>query len=295
VSSPSVSVILPTQGERSTIARALRSALEQTHDSFEVVVVDDAVANTGWVHDPTVARALSDPRVRLVPWRQSRGCAAAKNAGLRAARGEWVCYLDDDNEYLAGKVRAQHELAVSSGSPMVLCGLEMRVRHRRRRRQIDAGGFSGDDLLLRAVPDTNVLFHRPGPDCWWDESLGTVDDACFFQALLARHRLSRVPNVATALVVYHVHTGQRANLGFERFYRGQRCLLTRWARPYSRHARRVLLLRSLIAFAKYREGGWGRLAHCGWALLRTGGWREWRVIANACGVKVPSVRRWMVT
>ncbi|MBI5690656.1 MAG: glycosyltransferase family 2 protein [Verrucomicrobia bacterium] len=292
---PLVSIILPTQGRRQSLLTALRSALAQDFPSYEVIVVDDAVDGAEWHRAPEIAACLADPRVRRVPFGQGRGCAAAKNAGLRAARGQWVCYLDDDNTYLPGKVRGQLQLAEASGSPVVLCGMEIQVRSRRRRRQTGENSFAGDDLLLRAVPDTNVIFHRRVADGWWDETVGTVDDACFFQSLVARFKLQRVPNVPEALVIYQAHTGARANRGFERFYRGQRLLITRWSGGYSRQARRVLLLRALVAFTKYHQGQWVPLLSRGCALLGAGGWREWRVLANAVGVKLPVVRRWMVT
>lgn len=295
MSAPEVSLIVSTQGRRASLAAALRSALDQDFAALEIVVVDDATDGVAWRGQAAVAPLLSDPRIRLVPFHEGRGCAAAKNAGLRAARGRWVCYLDDDNEYRPDKVSAQHALAVSTGSPLVLCGLEFRMHGRRRVRQTEAMGFTGDDLLLRALPDTNVLFHRRAEAVAWNESLGTGDDACFFHATIAHHRLERVPNVPRALAIYHAHGGNRANLGFERFYRGQRCLITTWAKQYSPGARRILLLRALVAFSKYRPGGWGRLLRQGGRLLGTGGGREWRVVANALGAKVPGLRRWMVT
>lgn len=292
---PEVSLIFPTLGNRPSLVPALQSALAQDFADLEIVVVDDAMEGGAWRQQASVAPLLADPRVRIVPFHQGLGCAAAKNAGLRAARGTWISYLDDDNQYRAEKVGAQLALATSAGSPLVLCGMEIRINGRRRIRQTDTDGYAGDDLLLRALPDTNVLFHRRNEHVWWNESLGTVDDACFFHATIAHYGLGRVPNVPRALAIYNAHGGARANRGFERFYRGQRCLITRWAGRFSSRARRVLLLRSLVSFSKYRRGGWSALAQNGRQLLRAGGWREWRLILNAAGVKVPGLRRWLVT
>lgn len=292
---PEVSLILPTQGVRPSLAASLRSALAQDFPSFEIVVVDDSVGEPAWTQRPELAAALAEPRVRLVALHQGRGCADAKNAGLDAARGRWVCYLDDDNEYHPDKISAQHAVAMATGSPVVLCGIEFRMAGRRRRRQVEATGFTGDGLLLAALPDTNVIFHIREGAPRWDESLGTADDACFFQALLALHRLTTVPNVPRPLAIYHAHGGERANRGRERLYRGLRRLIVRWSQSYSAPARRILLLRALVSFCKFETGGWSRLAMRGWRLLRVGGIREWRAVANAAGVKLPLVRRWMVT
>ena len=292
---PEVSLILPTQGARASLFAALQSARAQDFSSLEIVVVDDAVGGSDWRDRPDLRECLLDPRVRVVPFNQGRGCAAAKNAGWAAARGRWVCYLDDDNEYLPEKISAQHACAHASGSPVVLCGLEIRAGRRRRIHQSGQTEFKGDALLLAAHADTNVLFHLRDAPLRWDEELGTVDDACLFQALIENCHLKVVPNVPRALVIYAAHSGDRANRGLQRFYRGQRRLLVRWSWGYSRSARRVLLVRSLVALAKYRSGNWGRfLRDCG-RLLRLGGWREWRFVANALGVRIPGLRRWMVT
>lgn len=292
---PEVSLILPTQGVRPSLAAALRSALAQDVAGFEVVVVDDSVTGPSWRGQPALTALLADPRVKLVARHRGAGCAAAKNAGWSAAAGHWICYLDDDNTMAPDRVAAQLGLAKSSGSPVVLCGFTVVAGGRRRQRQTAATSFRGDALLLEASPDTNVIFHRRDAAVRWDEELGTVDDACLFQALVRHHGLTSVPNVPRPLVTYFAHGGVRANRGRERFYRGQRRLLVRWSRGYSRAARRLLLLRSLVALTKYRAGGWRQWAARGCRLLREGGLAEWRRVANAAGVKIPLLRRWLVT
>lgn len=292
---PTVSVVLPTTGERASLAAALRSVLAQDFPGLEIIVVDDAPPGATWTKVEPYPTLFADPRVRMVPFGRRIGCAAAKNAGWRAAKGTWLCYLDDDNEYRPGKIRAQHELVTRTGAPVVLCGIEYRAGGRRRCKQTEVAEFRGADRLLGALPDTNVLFHRRDVNVRWDEELGTADDACLFQAILQESNLAAVPNVPEALVVYHAHQGPRANRDGVRHYRGLRRLAVRWAHCYPRQARRVLLCRLLLAVEKQEPGHWGRLVGRARALLREGGWREWRTIANAAGVKLPVVRRWLIT
>ena len=292
---PEISIVIPTQGRRASLREALASALAQDFESCEVVIVDDSVGGSSWRGRPDLAAMLPDPRVRIVDFHQSRGCAAAKNAGLAAARGRWVCYLDDDNRYLPAKIRRQHALAVGHDQPLVLCGLEIRVAQRRRIRQVQTSRFEGDELLLATVPDTNVLFHRRDCGVWWNATLETVDDACFFHAILEQHHLRSVLNVPEPLVIYESHAGVRANRARSRLYRGQRALLLQASRRYSPRARRIALLRALLAFEKFRPGRWARLVRLSAGLVRAGGLAEWRAVANAAGAKLPLVRRWMVT
>jgi len=97
---PTISVIVPVyKGER-FLADALDSVAAQTYAPLETIVVDDGSP------DASAEIAAARPGVRLV--RQSnQGVAAARNAGLAAARGELLAFLDQDDEWLPGKLARQ--------------------------------------------------------------------------------------------------------------------------------------------------------------------------------------------
>lgn len=102
---PLVSVIIPTFNSGKVISRALRSALAQTYDRMEVVVSDDAS------HDDTREKveATGDPRVTYVASDAptNRGPATARNRALARARGEYVAFLDSDDEWFPTKLAKQ--------------------------------------------------------------------------------------------------------------------------------------------------------------------------------------------
>jgi glycosyltransferase involved in cell wall biosynthesis len=92
MSSPSISIIIPTYNRPSLLPRAVRSALAQTVEDIEVVVVDDG--------SPVPVNLPEHPRLRVVRLPENRGTAAARNAGAKAARGRYITYLDDDDQLL---------------------------------------------------------------------------------------------------------------------------------------------------------------------------------------------------
>ena len=110
--SPDVTVVIPTRNRRAVLMKTLASALAQEDVGLEVVVVDDGSS------DDTAASlgALDDPRVRLVRRESTPGVARARNAGIAAARGRWVAFLDDDDLWSPGKLREQLAAASVTGA-----------------------------------------------------------------------------------------------------------------------------------------------------------------------------------
>lgn len=117
-SQPFVSVIIPAYNAAGTVRRAIDSALAQTYRAFEIVVIDDGSA------DPTseIVRTYGD-RVRLLCLPKNRGESGAMNAGIEVAKGEYIAFLDADDEWLPAKLEKQMAaLGANPRATMVTCG-----------------------------------------------------------------------------------------------------------------------------------------------------------------------------
>jgi len=94
-----VTVIIPTHNRPDLLAEAINSVAEQTLNDWEMVIVDDCSV-------PAVdAQALQDQfgeKVRVLHHTSAQGGAAAKNTGIKAANGEYIAFLDDDDLYAQG-------------------------------------------------------------------------------------------------------------------------------------------------------------------------------------------------
>ncbi|WP_306054421.1 glycosyltransferase family 2 protein [Natronococcus wangiae] len=101
-----VSVIIPTYNREETVSRAINSALSQTVDSVEVLVVDDG--STDDTQD--VLESYDDERVRPIYHETNRGANVARNTGIERARGKYVAFLDSDDEWRPEKLEAQLDL-----------------------------------------------------------------------------------------------------------------------------------------------------------------------------------------
>lgn len=116
-SPPLVSVIIPTLHRPTLLLRALESAFRQTWRGLEVIVVVDGP-------DPdtvAVLQTVDDPRLRVIQNPRSLTAAGARNAGIDLARGEWIAFLDDDDEWMPEKLTKQLAYAGRHGPALITC------------------------------------------------------------------------------------------------------------------------------------------------------------------------------
>ena len=100
-----VSVVMPVYNAEATLARSVESVLAQTHGALELLLVDDGSTDASRA---MVADAAARDR-RVVPIYQPRnaGVAAARNAGIEAASGDYIAFLDSDDWWSPGKLAMQ--------------------------------------------------------------------------------------------------------------------------------------------------------------------------------------------
>lgn len=202
-----VSVVIPTYNTRRYVAEAVESALAQTYRPLEVLVVDDGSTDGTDVE----MRRFGDPVRYLV--QQNRGPAAARNLGIREARGEYVAFLDADD--LWDPVKITKQVAVMERSPevgVVYCGIQ--------RVDLQAGTtvtIVRDDPTLRGdirrkllqrnrVVTSTLLIRRA---CFeleegFDETLRWAEDWDLW-IRISRH--FHFDAVTEPLVIYRVHGG----------------------------------------------------------------------------------------
>ena len=88
------SVVIPLYNKEHYIEATIRSVLNQTCRDFEVLVVDDGSRDNSLA----LARKFESDRVRIIP-QENQGVSVARNTGIRNARGEFICFLDADDEW----------------------------------------------------------------------------------------------------------------------------------------------------------------------------------------------------
>ncbi len=97
-----VSIVIPTRDRNELLNRAVNSVLNQTYKNLEIIVVDDGSSL------PLMIQS-DDSRIRVVRNQNSKGNAAARNIGMRAAAGRYISLLDDDDYYFPHKIALQYK------------------------------------------------------------------------------------------------------------------------------------------------------------------------------------------
>jgi glycosyltransferase involved in cell wall biosynthesis len=190
---PLVSVIVPTRYRAALVPGAVRSALGQEAVRVEVCVVDDGSSEP--LRLP--GELAEDRRVRVVRLERPRGTAAARNAGLAATTGELVAFLDDDDEWLPGKL-ARQLAALPAGAAAIACGFDLWDGSRLVASVLPPPGLNEGALLAHpCIWPSTVVARRAAVEAagGFDESLVRVEDWDLWLRLADHGELTTVPEV----------------------------------------------------------------------------------------------------
>ncbi len=157
----SFSVIIPTYNRAETLRRALKSLTAQTYKSFEVIVCDDGSTD----HTEEVSNSFKgDLDIRYL-WEENwGGPARPRNRGIKAAHGEWVCFLDSDDWWYPDKLEVTQKYLEKAD--VLYHDMDMysskgkRFVNRHKRRHLHKPVF--EDLLVNAntLPNSGVTARR---------------------------------------------------------------------------------------------------------------------------------------
>jgi GT2 family glycosyltransferase len=122
-----ISVIVPAYRAAATIGRALASIAAQTRKPREVIVIDDG-SDDATVAAAEAMRDCLNGISLIIGTQENQGAGSARNHGVALARGEWLAFLDADDEWLAEKLERSFEVISAEPSNLVLIGHDVIVR-----------------------------------------------------------------------------------------------------------------------------------------------------------------------
>lgn len=187
---PLVSVIVPTYQDAELIHRALESIASQTHSALECIVVDSS--GVEWLE----ALAAETDWIRY-SYQEPAGLSAARNHGIDLATGEYIAFLDADDEWLPEKLARQLP-AFDEGADVVYSDAYIVEDGDQRRFSAlsveDAESHAVRFLYEGGVPIPTVVVRRGCLDTdRFDESLQAVEDRHLLARLFVEHQPARIP------------------------------------------------------------------------------------------------------
>ena len=169
-SDPLVTVVIATYKRADLVPRAIESVRRQTYHHIEILVIDDGSPDD----TASVVQSIPDSRIRYIRHEANKGLPAGRNTGIRATQGEYIAFLDDDDQWREDKLERQLEAIAEYDAvacTAVVHGYPLRI-HNRPDISLDdlrKGGFAPSGLLARTYVLRDVMFDealRQGED--WD-------------------------------------------------------------------------------------------------------------------------------
>lgn len=218
---PAASIVIPVHDAGPCLEQCLDSAAAQTLAGVEVVCVDDGSSDGS--AEVLARRAAEDPRFTVVS-QPCRGVSAARNAGIRASRGEWVLFMDADDRAEPGLAERMVARGRELGAQVAVCSFdefcEGPERHFPRERcpeeslygrAFSLADMEGPSTSLVTPNVWRMAFRRDFLDAQgvrFPEGLRTSEDLAFiYQALFAADRVCLLPDV-----LYHYRRDSAGSL-----------------------------------------------------------------------------------
>ena len=182
-----VSIIITTYNRRSYLKEAVLSVLNQDYEAKEVIVVDDGSTDTPY-------EEIKDLPVRYV-YKPNKGISSARNAGIKASRGDYIAFLDVDDLWMKGKLSCQMELMEKEGY-LISYTDEIWIRNGKRinqklRHRKYSGWIFEQCLPLCIISPSSVLMKREVFDHagLFDEALPVCEDYDMWLKITSRYQV----------------------------------------------------------------------------------------------------------
>jgi glycosyltransferase involved in cell wall biosynthesis len=154
-----ISIVIPTYNRASFLKEAIDSVLSQTYRNFELIVVDD-----GSTDDTPKLLSSYGEKIKVIK-KANKGPSAARNRGIKAAKGGWIAFLDSDDVWKPGKLEKQVQFIKDNPEVKICQTEEIWIRNGKRvnprkKHEMHSGWIYEQCLPLCIVSPSSVMIHR---------------------------------------------------------------------------------------------------------------------------------------
>lgn len=285
---PLVSVVVPVFNRERTIRYCLDSILNQTYRNLDVVVIDDNSSD----NTINIVKSYSDSRLRVIECRTNGGAQVARNIGIKAAQGEWVAFLDSDDNWVLEKIEKQIKVIRDlDWNKYVVVHSDGIVQDEVNNKtyQFDIDRFDGENVY-------NKLLSKPGPFFQAIltskialEKIGYLDEKVpsyqEWDTAIRLGKICRFIQLSEPLFIYHLHLGYTISKDHKRDIAGYSYIVRKFEKDIKSYCPQCVwndhinfLVNRSLGFALYKEAfDWLRSLPLSFSKLRL----LFKIIKNA--------------
>lgn len=223
MNTPLTSVVIPTYKRPKMIARAVNSVLKQTYPNIEIIVVDDNDPSFSERHTTEIVmnQFINNPKVRYLKHNKNKNGSAARNTGWKAAIGNYITFLDDDDEIAPNKIAEQVNCLEALDDSWGACYSAYHILMPNGRVQKSTTNQCGDvyiQALMRTLymgSGSNILLRKKVVDeiGGYDESFRRNQDIEFMARVFENYKLAFIPK---DLLTIHLETRSSTSSSFKK-------------------------------------------------------------------------------
>ena len=254
-----VSVILTTHNRKpKMVKRAIESVLNQTHKNLELIIVDDSLSD--FIYRNDVARmilSMNDKRIKYIQNKENKGSCISRNIGIRISKGNYIMYLDDDDELLPNKIKYSLDKFGSDENIGLVYSQNYVIDQDSNKRYVRNKMISGyvfDELIKENFVSAFPLFRRECiEECgMFDPNMESMQDYELWLRIAQKYKLQYV---AKPLVNVYLHNGKRISTNNKKKVQGAKEIYKRYEAYLDTHrsAKNARLLSLVINYARNNE------------------------------------------
>lgn len=261
-----VSIVIPTYKRPDLLRRAVKSVLLQTYKDFEIIVVNDDLEGFDIVKDEI--DAIKDARIVCYQNERSKGGNGARNTGILKSKGEYIAFLDDDDEWMENKLEDQINLInqLDKSYAAVYSGYLIEDDDKWEEYYGDLEGEIFNEVLLnkaKICTGSNLLIKKEVIEevGLWDEELFRQQDLEFLLRVLVKYKLGFKRKLGAKIYGHNTPNPEKAFQEREKFLKKISNLIANLNEAdrnsfYSDHYRRQALFQMKMGNIRNASSSW---------------------------------------
>ena len=208
---PFFSIILPTYNRAGFLPETIKSVLVQTFTDWELIIIDDG--STDNTKSVVEAIARNDQRINYV-WQENAERSAARNHGIRQAKGEYICFLDSDDKYLPNHLAELELFLKSKKYPIGLIHYGCTIIQGNHKEKVLPHTKAANENIVEyffqnPIPPIRVCLHKNTLRYnHFDDDITIVEDTCLWMRIAKEFPVFVSTHIG---VEYHLHDGNSVN------------------------------------------------------------------------------------